>query len=140
MLLKDTLNNKINILLNKNPEWDEYLNPIIDKLTESNISLEYLKDKLEIIKELEDDNEEETNNKEKYNNKDNNYKEQFKNLCLFIKKELEVGNINLDNEKLNKLNIFINNSLVLINTNYDNDNVDWKNKLLDLNTYCEHLC
>ncbi len=131
MLLKDTLNHKINILLNKNPEWDEYLNPIIDKLTESNVSLEYLKDKLEIIKDLEDEPI------------DCNYKEQFKNLCLFIKKELEVGNINLDNEKLNKLNILINNSLILINTNDNNtndNNIDWKNKLLDLNTYCDNLC
>ena len=125
MLLKDTLNSKINILLNKNPEWDEYLTPIIDKLTETNISLEYLKDKLEIIKELEDDTIE------------CNYKEQFKNLCLFIKKELEVGNINLDNEKLNKLNILINDSLKLINDNID---IDWYNKLLYLNTYCDNLC
>jgi len=148
MELKDELNNKIIILLNKNPEWDEYLNPIIEKLSESNISLEYLQDKLEIIKELEDDNTEHDNT-EHDNTKhiEKNYKEQFKNLCLFLKYEIENGNINLNNEKLNKLNIIINESMILFdtdnndtddNTNNDN-NIDWKNQLLELNKYCEQI-
>jgi len=120
--LKDELNNKIIFLLNKNPDWAEYLNPILEKLTLSNITLEYLKDKLEIIKELEDE-------------KNPNYYEQFKNICLFIKSQLDQNIIELNEQKLQELTTLINYSLVLIENN--NENVIWENELKLFNEKCE---
>jgi len=123
ILLKDELYNKVIILLNKNPEWEEFLNPILEELTLNTVSIEYLQDKLETIKELEDDN-------------DNiNYKEEFKNLCLFIKAELETNKINLEPSKLVNLTELINKSLL----NLDDENINWEQKLNELNEYCNKL-
>jgi molecular chaperone DnaK len=122
IILKEELELKINLLLNKNPEWSEYLDPIIDELKLSNITIDYIKDKLEIINELD-------------NNLD--YKEQYKNLCLFIKSEIEKGNISLDENNIKKLDEAINNSLSLLDSN-DNE-IDWENEIIILNNFCDYL-
>jgi len=121
--LKDELNSKITFLLNKNPEWKEFLDPILDKLTLSNISLEYLQDKLNIIKDLEDE-------------KIINYYEQFKNICLFIKTKIEEKDIDLSNNKLDELSQLINISLALIFNSNEDDNIDWENELEIFNKKC----
>ena len=123
--LKNQLYNRLIILLNKNNEWKEYIDPIFEKLNENNITLEYIQDKLEIIKELEDDNT-------------NDYKEQFNNLCLFIKSELENENIQLSSDKLKELNDFINFSINLIEKS-ENININWEEKLIELNNFCDKL-
>jgi molecular chaperone DnaK len=122
--LKDDLHNRIIYLINKNPEYDEYLNPILEKLSLTNISLEYLQDKLDIIKELEDD-------------EPKNYYEEFKNICLFIKTQLEENKIELSYNKINELSDLINNSIILIESN--NENINWENELNIFNQKCEDI-
>jgi molecular chaperone DnaK len=121
--LKEDLFNRINLLINKNPQWTEDLEPILEELKINNLSIDYLQNKLEIIKELED-------------NDDINYKEQFKNLCLFIKKEIEENNIELNNDKLNELNTLINNNLLLLEKD---DDIDWNYELNNFNEYCFNI-
>lgn len=125
IILKEELESKINLLINKNPEWSEYLEPILEELKISNITLEYIKDKLEIIKDLEDDND------------NNNYKEQYKNLCLYIKSEIEKETILLPADKLELLTVMINNSLLLLDNN--NNDINWEDELIKFNSYCEEL-
>jgi len=120
--LKDELNNKISFLLNKNPEWAKYLNPILEELTLTNIRLEYLKDKLEIIKELEDE-------------EIPNYYQQFKNICLFIKSQLDQNIIELNENKLDQLTCLINDSLILIENN--DLNINWETEFNIFNQKCE---
>jgi molecular chaperone DnaK len=122
--LKDDLHNRIIYLINKNPEYEEYLNPILEKLSLTNISLEYLQDKLDIIKELEDD-------------EPKNYYEEFKNICLFIKTQLEENKIELSDNKINELSVLINNSIILIESN--NENINWENQLNIFNQKCEDI-
>jgi len=117
--LKDELNTKVTFLLNKNPDWSEYLEPILEKLTETNISLEYLQDKLETIKELD---EEETIT---------SYKDQLNNICLFIKNQLEQGLIEIDKTK--ELILLINNTLLLFDSNEEHD---WEIELNEFNKKC----
>lgn len=121
MELKDELHNKVIFLLTKNPEWEEYLNPIIEKLTLTNVTLEYLQDKLETIKELDDEEVV-------------SYKDQLNNLCLFIKTQIEEGTINIDNSELSKLIDLVNDSLELLENNIE---IDWEIKLNDFNQQCE---
>lgn len=118
--MKDELYNKVIFLLNKNPEWSEYLEPILDELQLTNITLEYIQDKLLILKDLEDD--------------ENNDKEEFKNLCLFIKTQLEEKKIDLTNEKLNELEDLINYSLKLLEST---ENIDWSNEICNFNSKCD---
>jgi molecular chaperone DnaK len=122
--LKDELFNKVTFLLNKNPEWSEYLTPIIENLSLTNISLEYLQDKLQTIKELEEDDDNTAS-----------FKEQFNNLCLFIKSQLEEHKIIIDNDKLNSLHELVNKSLVLLDNN--NNEIDWEYELNNFNQQCE---
>jgi len=119
MELKDELNNKVTFLLNKNPDWAEYLEPIIEKLTETNISLEYLQDKLETLKDLE---EEETTT---------SYKDQLNNICLFIKSQIEQDLIKIDN--LEKLKLLVNNTLLLFDSD---EEINWEEKLNEFNENC----
>lgn len=125
IILKEELETKIMLLLNKNPEWNEYLEPILNELKITNISSEYIQDKLNIIKDLED------------NDTNNNYQEQFKNICLFIKLEIEKNNIVLIKEKMDELNKKINNALILLDSN--DNNIDWQSELDIFNLFCEQL-
>lgn len=119
---KDELYNKINYLLQKNPEWEELLNPILEELTINNISYEYIEDKLNIINDLiEEENE------------DINYKDQLNNLCLFIKNKIEIGDIDVNNIK--KLENIINNTLSLLDKNDNNTN--WEIELNNFNKECD---
>jgi len=121
--LKDQLHSKVVMLINKNPEWEEYLQPILEELQLSNITLDYIQDKLITLKDLEDENI--TDNKE-----------EFKNLCLFIKTQLEEDKINLSNDKLNELVNLINNSLELLQST---DEIDWSNEIDNFNTNCDKI-
>ncbi len=121
--LKDQLYSKVIMLINKNPEWEEYLQPILEELQLANISLEYIQDKLTILKDLEDDNE-------------TDHKEEFKNLCLFIKSQLEEKKIELSNEKLNELIILVNDSLELLQSTNE---IDWFNEIEKFNVKCDEI-
>ena len=121
--LKDQLYGKVIMLINKNPEWEEYLQPILEELQLSNITLEYIQDKLLTLKDLEDDEE-------------TNYKEEYKNLCLFIKTQLEEKKIELINEKLIELEKLVNNSLQLLQST---EEIDWFNEINCFNAKCEEI-
>lgn len=121
--LKDQLYGKVVMLINKNPEWEEYLQPILEELQLSNITLEYIQDKLLTLKDLEDDEE-------------TNYKEEFKNLCLFIKTQLEEKKIELIDEKLIELEKLVNNSLLLLQST---EEIDWFNEINNFNAKCEEF-
>lgn len=121
--LKDELYNKVIILLNKNPEWDEYLQPILEELQLSNITLEYIQDKLLTLKDLEDDEVVD-------------HKEEFKNLCLFIKTQLEEDKIKLVAEKFNELVLLVNDSLELLQST---DEIDWSSEIDKFNNKCEEI-
>ena len=122
--LKDQLFNKVSFLLSKNPEWDTFLQPILDDLYLTNITLEYVQDKLNIIKDLEDD-------------EITDYKEDFKNLCLYIKLQLEENNIELTVENKKKINELINDSLILLEK--ENININWENEIFNFNQICENI-
>jgi molecular chaperone DnaK len=118
---KENLKKRINILINKNPEWKEYLEPVIEELSYNNVSNEYIEEKLKLLTELEDGNTEK------------NYKKEFHNLCLYLKSEIELGNIVINEDKINKLVNLINSNLDLLN---NNENYDWETKINELNDYC----
>jgi molecular chaperone DnaK len=124
--LKEKLLAKVTLLLNKNPEWEEYLNPIIDELNYNNITKEYILDKLEIIKDLEDENDE-----------NDDYKEQLKNLCLFLKNEIKLNNLSLPEDKLKYLINLIDETINLFEIN--NNEIDWEELLNNFNKNCEDL-
>jgi molecular chaperone DnaK len=125
--LKDQLYSKLIMLINKNPEWEEYLQPILDEIQLTNITLEYIQSKLLILKDLEEDDN---------NNNNHNYKEEFKNLCLFIKNQIEEEKIKINNDKLNELIILVNTSLLLLQSNND---IDWSNEIDNFNNKCTQL-
>jgi molecular chaperone DnaK len=56
MLLLDKkleLEDKVKSLLEIHPEWEEYLTPVLENLSYNNVSIEYINEKLNDIKELE---------------------------------------------------------------------------------------
>jgi molecular chaperone DnaK len=124
--MKEELFNRVTLLLNKNPEWEEYLKPILDELNYNNVTKDYLVDKLETIKDLED-NEDETID----------YKNQLNNLCLFLKSEIELENLDVPKEKIEYLSQLINETINIIEG--DNDDVDWETKLNEFNLNCEEI-
>jgi len=127
---KQELINKINILLIKQPEWEEYLNPVLEELGYNTVTIDYINDKLKLINDLDDDQP------------NKNYKQDAINLCLYLKTELESGNINLGDIKNNLLIELINNNLVLFDENDENDETDetdWEEALNEINIQCENI-
>lgn len=123
---KEELFNKVTLLLHKNPEWEEYLQPILDELNYTNITKDYIIDKLEIIKDLEDNENDNTD-----------FKEQLNNLCLFLKSEIELGNLDISLERTEHLSNLINKSIDMIEN--DNNETDWENELNIFNINCESI-
>ena len=121
--LKDQLYSKVIMLINKNPEWEEYLQPILEELQLANVTLEYIQDKLTTLKDLEEDEE-------------TDHKEEFKNLCLFIKTQLEEKKIELSNDKLNELVNLVNDSLELLQST---EEIDWVNEIDKFNAKCDEI-
>ena len=123
---KNELQNKITLLLVKNPDWEEFLKPVIEELSYNNITINYINDKLSLLEELENN----------YIDDTKDYKKEVNNLCLYLKSELENGTININHN--NQLLIdLINNTLLLLNEN--NDNIDWKEQLDIFNLKCEQI-
>jgi molecular chaperone DnaK len=121
---KEKLKSRINLLLNTNPEWKEYLEPVLEELSYNNITNDYIEDKLKLLTELDD------------TDKPKNYKLELHNLCLYLKTEIELDNITLNKENTEKLINLINTNLDLLNTNID---YDWKIMIDELNKLCLEL-
>jgi molecular chaperone DnaK len=119
--LKEKLTSKINYLIHKEPDYKEYLEEILEQISYTNISLQYIQDKMDNLNSLFETN--------------TNYKEQFKNICLFIKNQIDENKINIPN--LNELVNKVNESLSLFDNN-DNE-INWYEKFLEFNQFCENI-
>jgi molecular chaperone DnaK len=121
------LKNRIGILLAKNPEWGEFLNPVLEELTYENVSIDYINEKLLLLEQLEEDNE-------NIDNRD--YKKELNNLCMYLKSETETGNIDLGDKNI-ILSELINFTINLLNEN--SIEINWKEQLEILNKKCEEI-
>jgi molecular chaperone DnaK len=119
--LKEKLTSKINYLIHKEPDYKEYLEEILEQISYTNISLQYIQDKMDNLNSIFETN--------------TNYKEQFKNICLFIKNQIDENKINIPN--LNELVDKVNESLSLFDNN-DNE-INWYEKFLEFNQFCENI-
>jgi molecular chaperone DnaK len=118
--LKNELINKIKILLNKNPEWIEYLEPVLEELSYNTITLDYINDKLNLVAQLNEEN-------------NNDPKEQVNNLCLYLKNELNI--LDLESNQKEELVKLIDDTINLLYSN--NENINWNNQLKLFNETCE---
>jgi molecular chaperone DnaK (HSP70) len=119
---KDELKYRVNILINKNPELENELLPILETLSYNNVSNDYISAKIDYLDKLE---------KTIFHD----YKSELHNLCMYLKNEIAIGNIELNAEALELLNVAINKNIDLINCN----DIDWKCQLDKLNDLCELL-
>ena len=117
---KRELKNRIDLLLIKNPKLDEFLNPVLEQLSYNTVTEEYVKDKLEFCLEL--DSEQNTRD----------YKTELNNLCLYLKNEIECGN--MQSELL--LIELINSSLEMI---LHSTNINWEEQINIFNKKCEEI-
>ena len=124
---KIELKNRIGILLAKNPEWKDFLDPVLEELTYENITIDYINEKLSLLEQLEEDNE-------NVNNRD--YKQELNNLSMYLKSEIESGNIDLGDKNMILFEL-INNTIILLNEN--SNEINWKEQLDLLNKKCEEI-
>ena len=124
---KNQLKNRIDLLIVKNPEWDEFLQPVLEELSYNTITIDYINEKLALLTELEESDE-----------KIHDYKQEVNNLCLYLKSEIESGSLTLDlDEKTNILIKLINDTLLMIE--YSEEIINWKDQLDILNKKCEDI-
>lgn len=122
---KNQLKNRIDLLVVKNPEWVEFLQPVLEELSYNTITIDYINEKLALLSELEESNE-----------KSHDYKQEVNNLCLYLKSEIESGSINLGNKNMILIQL-INVTLDLVEQNMET--IDWKTQLDILNKKCEDI-
>jgi molecular chaperone DnaK len=123
--VKSDIVRRANLLLAQNPEWGEFLNPLLEELEITNLSQDYLNEKLKILKEVQDDDTVERD-----------YKEELKNLCIYLKNEVEEGLLDLPDEKKDKLIIIIKENIQLLESE---DEINWEEKLGEFNKECEAI-
>jgi len=119
---KKDLKHKIELLLVRNQDWEEFLNPVLEELSYNTVTEKYVDDKYNLLKDLESLSE----------NKD--YKKELNNLCLYLKTEINCGNIKLDN--MDELVQLINTTLDMI---LNDSQVDWEKQINIFNNKCEQL-
>ena len=124
---KIELKNRIGILLAKNPEWSEFLDPVLEEIGYENVTIDYINEKLSLLEQLEEDYE-------CIDNRD--YKQELNNLCLYLKSEIESGNIDMGDKNMILFEL-INNTINLFNEN--SININWKEQLDKLNKKCEEI-
>jgi molecular chaperone DnaK len=112
---KEELKNKIKLLLIKNENSE--LESILNELSYNNITIHYINEKLNLLNELDNIN------------KVIDYKQELHNLCLYLKLEIENGEINSL-----ELNNIVNN---ILNNIINNIDCDWQSELNLLNNKCE---
>jgi len=122
--LKADVSRRANLLLAQNPEWSDFITPLLEDLELSNLSYEYLEDKLKILKELQDD---ETFERD--------YKEELKNLCIYIKNEIDENQVDLSEDKKLQLVQLITDNLELLES--IDESIIWEDKLKEFNNGCE---
>jgi molecular chaperone DnaK len=122
---KEELKRRIELLLAKIPEWDEFLGPVLKELSYNTCSSEYVNEKMNVLDDLE----------KLYNDSIKDYKLEVNNLCLYLKSEIENGSINLGSNTI-MLSELVNNTMLLLN---DNSITDWEEQLNILNKNCEKI-
>jgi molecular chaperone DnaK len=124
--LKADISRRANLLLAQNPDWSEFIKPLLEELEISNLTMEYLQEKLSALKELQDDED----------NTERDYKEELKNMCIYLKTEIDEDQIELSEDKKNVLIAIITETLEII----ENINeLNWEEKLKEFNKSCEEL-
>jgi len=124
--LKADILRRSNLLLAQNPEWLEFIKPLLEELELSNLTTEYLQEKLTALKELQDD--------ENCNERD--FKEELKNMCIYLKTEIEEEQIELNDNKKKLLIVILTETFELIE---NNNEINWEQKMKDFNKSCEEL-
>ena len=127
---KSDLIRRINLLLVQNPDWSEYLSPLLEELEINNLSMEYLQEKLNILKELQGDDNNEI---------PRDFKEELKNMCIYLNIEFQEGQIELESSKKEQMINIIIKYLDNINNNDNNDSDYWCEELNNFNKICEEL-
>jgi molecular chaperone DnaK len=125
--LKADIIRRANLLLAQNPDWSDFIKPLLEKLELSNFTTEYLQEKLIVLKELQDNDDDEFKR---------DYKEELKNMCIYLKTEIDEEQIKLSENNKNILSTIITETLDTIE-NYDE--INWEDKLRDFNKSCEEL-
>jgi len=97
----------------------------LEELEITNLSQDYLNEKLKILKEVQDDDTIERD-----------YKEELKNLCIYLKNEIEEGLLDLPDEKKDQLIIIIKENIKLLESE---DEINWEEKLGEFNKECEAI-
>jgi molecular chaperone DnaK len=121
---KEELKSRVELLLAKNPYWEEFLTPVLNELTYTSCSFDYIVDKLKVLDEMETCNTDEKD-----------YKMEVNNLCLYLKSQIEIGSINMGDNNILLITL-INDTLILLTENVD---VDWKEQLEKFNKNCEEI-
>ena len=124
--LKADIIRRANLLLAQNPDWSDFIKPLLEKLELSNFTTEYLQEKLIVLKELQDNDKE----------FERDYKEELKNMCIYLKTEIDEEQLELSENNKNILSNIITETLDTIE-NYDE--INWEDKLRDFNKSCEEL-
>ena len=126
--LKGDIIRRATLLLAQNPDWNEFLKPLLEELEITNINTDYLNEKLNILKELQEDDT------------DRNYKEELTNICIYLKTEIDEGQLDLNNDKKEKLKQLISNNFELLEKNInDNNDINWEEQLNIFNKNCENI-
>jgi molecular chaperone DnaK len=124
--LKADIIRRANLLLVQNPEWGEFLNPLLEELEITNLSHDFLNEKLKILKEVQEDDDQ-----------DRDYKEELNNLCIYLKNQVEEGLLEISEEKQLEFIQVLTNNFNLLETN--DLEINWENKLNEFNEACEKI-
>ena len=124
--LKADIIRRANLLLAQNPNWSDFIKPLLEKLELSNFTTEYLQEKLIVLKELQDNDEDFKRD----------YKEELKNMCIYLKTEIDEDQLELSE---NKKKLLIDIITETLDTIENHDEINWEDKLIDFNKSCEEL-
>jgi len=124
--LKADIIRRANLLLAQNPDWSDFIKPLLEKLELSNFTTEYLQEKLIVLKELQDNDEDFKRD----------YKEELKNMCIYLKTEIDEDQLDLSE---NKKKLLIDIITETLDTIENHDEINWEDKLIDFNKLCEEL-
>ena len=106
--LKADILRRSNLLLAQNPEWLEFIKPLLEELELSNLTMEYLQEKLSALKDLQEDDNDNTTR---------DFKEELKNMCIYLKTEIDEGQIELAEDKKNVLIAILTETFEIIENN-----------------------
>ena len=124
--LKSDIIRRANLLLAQNPDWSEFLNPLLEELEITNLSHDYLNEKLKILKEVQDDDTTERD-----------YKEELKNLCIYLKNEVEEGLLEIPEVKKEEFSQLLKTNFDLLEN--EDSEINWEEKLNEFNNMCNSL-